>query len=734
MLLVRLARSCSRYRWLVVAGWLAVVVLGAVAAPALFGRLTPEVGVVDDSESAQAGRALFDAAPSGAEVVALVDGRPASDPGLRESVAQVTREVRAVDGVEAVADPWSTGDARLVADDGEALVVAVQFVPFEATDAALDEVAALLRTVDAPLVVVGGGALQDREMDAQAAEDLKTAELLSMPVVLVLLLVLFGGVVAAGLPVLVALVGVAGTLGALYAVSLLTDVSVYSVNIVTMLGLGLAVDYALLLVARFREERAVDPDVLGALERTLATAGRTVAFSGLTVAASLGGLLVFTDDFLRSMGAAGLAVVLLDLLAALTLLPALLSLVGRRIRPSAPRTDGQGVFVRVSRFATRRPLLLTLVTSTVLLLAATPFLGARFAQPDARSLPADSASRQLAEAVQERFGRAADADPVTVVLDGVVPAGALDRYVGAVEALPGAAQVTVREDVPGLTVVDVVPDGPAQGGTAQDDGTARRLVADLRALDAPADARVTGDAASLVDYEGALLDRLPWALLVIGVATAVLLFAFTGSVVVPVKAIVMNTLSLGASYGALVWVFQEGNLGALVGTQALGALSITTPVIVFAIAFGLSMDYEVFLLGRIAELHRETGDSDLAVEQGLQRTGRIVTSAALLLVVVFAGFVAGGFSPIKQVGLGLVLAVLVDVTVVRMLLLPAVMHLMGERNWWAPAPLRRLHDRFGLTEAPSVSVPAQVRTEQVRPGAPAGTAAARALVCADLER
>ena len=730
MLLVRLARSCSRYRWFVVTAWLAVVVAGAVAAPALFGRLTTQVGVVDASESAQAGRALFDAAPSGAEVVALVDGRPASDPGLRDSVADVARQVRAVDGVAAVADPWSTGDRRLVADDGRAVVVAVQFVPFEATDAALDEVAALLRTVDAPEVVVGGGALQDREMDAQAAEDLKNAELLSLPVVLVLLLVLFGGVVAAGLPVVVALVGVAGTLGTLCAVSLLTDVSVYSVNIVTMLGLGLAVDYALLLVARFREERAVEPDVLGALERTLATAGRTVAFSGLTVAASLGGLLVFSDDFLRSMGAAGLAVVLLDLLAALTLLPALLALVGRRIRPAAARTDGRGVFVRMSRFATRRPLVLTVVTGTVLLLAATPFLGARFAQPDARSLPADSASRQLAEAAQERFGRAADADPVTVVLDGVVAARALERYVGTVEALPAVAQVSVREDVPGLTVVDVVPVQDDAG----DDDTARRLVADLRSLDAPADARVTGDAAYLVDYQDALLDRLPWALLVIGVATALLLFAFTGSVVVPVKAIVMNTLSLGASYGALVWVFQDGNLGALVGTEALGALSITTPVIVFAIAFGLSMDYEVFLLGRIAEIHRETGDSDLAVEQGLQRTGRIVTSAALLLVVVFAGFVAGGFSPIKQVGLGLVLAVVVDVTVVRMLLLPAVMRLMGERNWWAPAPLRRLHDRFGLSEAPNVVVPAQARTEHGRPGASTGTPTARELVPADLDR
>jgi len=712
VLLVRLARTCARHRWTVLALWLAVVVAGAVAAPSLFGRLSSDVGRVDASESVQASRQLWQAEPTGEQLYALVDGRSAGDPQLRRSVLEVADAVRAVPGVAAVTEPWSTGDARLVARDGRALVVGVSLDPGELPDGTVDEVVALLRTVDAPQVVVGGGLLQDVEMEQQAAQDLKNAELLSLPVVLVLLLVLFGGVVAAGLPVVVALVGVAATLAALLAVSAVTDVSVYAVNIVTMLGLGLAVDYALLLVARFREERAVHPDVAGALDRTIATAGRTVAFSGLTVAASLSGLLVFADDFLRSMGAAGLLVVLLDMVAALTLLPALLSLVGGHIRPAAADRGERGLFVRVSRFAGRRPLLVTLTTGAVLLLAATPFLGVRFADPDARSLPEGSASRQLAEDAESRFADAADVDPVTVVLDGEVAAAPLEAYVGEVRALDGVREAAVRTDVPGLTVVDVVPQGESQGDAAQ------RLVDDLRALDAPAAASVTGDAAFLVDYTDALLDRLPWALLVVAVATALLLFAFTGSVVVPLKALVMNTLSLGASFGALVWVFQDGHLGHLVGTEALGSLSTTTPVVVFAIAFGLSMDYEVFLLGRIAEVHRATGDSDLAVEQGLQRTGRTITSAALLLAVVFAGFVAGGFSPVKQVGLGLVLAVVVDVTVVRMLLLPAVMRLMGERNWWAPAPLRRLHARWGLAESSVVEpplVPAQAGPEAVAP-------------------
>jgi RND superfamily putative drug exporter len=356
MLLVRLARSCYRYRWLVVGAWLLVVVAGAVAAPSLFGRLTAQVGVIDGSESGQAGRDLYEAAPSGAQVYALVDGRPATDPGLRDSVTEVARQVRAVDGVEAVADPWSTGDTRLVADDGTALVLAVQFAPYEATDAALDEVVALLRTVEAPEVVVGGGALQDREMDDQAAEDLEKAELLSLPLVLVLLLVLFGGVVAAGLPVVVALVGVAGTLATLYAVSLLLDVSVYAVNIVTMLGLGLAVDYALLLVARFREERAVDPGrprAPGADARDGGADGRVLRLTGRRVPGRAAGVLGRLPA-LHGRGGPGRRAARPARGADACCRPCSRWWAGASARRAAQPTAA-GVFVRVSRFATRRP-------------------------------------------------------------------------------------------------------------------------------------------------------------------------------------------------------------------------------------------------------------------------------------------------------------------------------------------------------------------------------------------
>ncbi|SNS60474.1 putative drug exporter of the RND superfamily [Geodermatophilus pulveris] len=682
MLLTRTATWCARHRLLVVAVWAAVLVGGLAAAPALFERLDPSTGTVPGSESDRGARLLDEADADGGSISAVLDGRPAD----AASTAALTADLEELCGVAAVTPP-------LPARDGQAVALSVTFDDSPAGEAAVDDATALLRAADAPRVLVGGGVLQDREMEEQAAADLARAELFSLPVALVLLVVLFGGVVAAGIPVLVALVGVGATLLALLATSGLADVSVYAVNVVTMLGLGLAVDYALLLVARYREERS-GAEPAAALERTFATAGRTVAFSGLTVAVSLAGLLLLPDPFLRSMGVAGLSVVLLDVLAALTLLPALLALLGTRIRPARAARADRGVFVGIARRVRRRPLAVALAVGALLALAAVPFLGVRYADPDARSLPVDSSSRLLVETVQSRFDTDADVDPVTVVARGPVAPAALGGYAARLRGLDGVLAVRTSADPGAPAVVELVPEGTSQGPAAL------RLVAQVRATDAPVPVLVTGDAARLVDHQAALAQRLPWTVAVVAVGTAVLLFLFTGSVVVPVKALVLSVLSLGASFGALVWVFQEGHLGGLVGTEALGSLSTTTPVLVLAIGFGLSMDYEVFLLGRIAEVYRRTGDNDLAVEQGLQRTGGTVTAAALLMVVVFAGFVAGGFSPVKQVGLGLALAVAVDATLVRLLLVPAAMSLMGRWNWWAPRPLRRVHARWGLHDGP----------------------------------
>jgi putative drug exporter of the RND superfamily len=697
-MLRRLARFSLGHRRLVAAAWAVLFVVGIAIGSGVFDRLDPDVGDVEGTESALAQARLHALDPGGESIDALADGVDPHDPRVAAGIRATAERLRAIPGVAQVADPV-TGPPELLARDGRAALVAVEFadgLDGDRFDRALEAAEAELRRLDAPHVLVGGGPLQDQEFEDQVASDLARAELLSMPVVLVLLLVVFGGIVAAGLPVLIALTGVAGTLLALFGISAVTDVSVYSVNVVTMLGLGLAVDYALLLVSRFREERAIR-DLPAAVEEAVATAGRTVVFSGLTVAASLAGLLVFADPFLRSMAYGGGAVVLIDMLAAVTLLPALLGLWGARVRPRARNAGARGgLFAAISRLVQRRAVLIVVVVAVPLAVAATPFLHAHYQQPDARFLPAGAESRRLYETLEARFDPAVWVEPVVMVAEaGTDPAG-LARVAAFGDRVAGLDGVrAVGEPRPlaeGVTVVEVLPQG---GGT---DPAASRLVAEIRALPASFPVQVTGDAAELADYQATIAERLPLAAGLVVLATFVLLFLFTGSVVVPVKAIVMNVLSLGASFGALVWVFQEGHLAWLLGAEGTGALDPTVPVLTFAITFGLSMDYEVFLLSRIKEAWDETGDNDLAVALGLQRTGRIVTSAAALLVIVFAGFMAAGMLTIKQIGLGTVLAVLLDATVVRMLLVPATMKLMGRWNWWAPAPLRRLHRRVGLGE------------------------------------
>jgi RND superfamily putative drug exporter len=393
---------------------------------------------------------------------------------------------------------------------------------------------------------------------------------------------------------------------------------------------------------------------------------------------------------------------LIDMLAAITLLPALLGMWGRRIRPARARETGTGVFASLSRLVQRRAALIVVAVAVPLAVAATPFLHAHYQQPDAGFLPRGAESRELYETLEARFAPAVWVEPVVVVADAGADQAGLAAFAGRLAALSGVRAVGEPQPLAGgVHVLEVLPTGT---GT---DAAAARLVRAVRAVPAPFPVQVTGDAADLTDYQATIADRLPLAAALVVLATLVLLFLFTGSVVVPVKAIVMNVLSLGASLGALVWVFQEGHLAWLLGAEGVGALDPTVPVLTFAIAFGLSMDYEVFLLSRIKEAWDETGDSDRAVALGLQRSGRIVTSAALLLVVVYAGFMAAGMLTIKQIGLGTVLAVLLDATVVRMLLVPATMKLMGRWNWWAPVPLRRLHRRVGLDERPAGAVTAR---------------------------
>jgi putative drug exporter of the RND superfamily len=691
-----------RHRRKVLLAWL--VVLAAVIAFGgdVIARLDTGFGG-DSSESTQGAERLRELDGTAGEIIAVVDGIDVSTPAVRAEIENATRDLRAMDGVVRVLDVFSTGAEQLVSQDGRATLVVAHLSADLTEDAAGEVTTAVsnrLRAIDAPQVKVGGSAMLDEEFQHAIEKDLQRGEMVALPVAFVVMIVIFGGLLAAFLPLIIAVLGAMSAILVLLAATYLTDVSMYTLNVVTMLGLGLGIDYGLLMVSRFREERQSGFEVADAIARTVATSGTTVVFSALTVAVSLAGLFAFSDFTLRSLAIGGIVVVVLSMTVAITLLPGLLGMWGRRIKPAKARVAERGYFYRLSRFVQRRAVAVVAVVGVGLLVLAAPFLRVEFTGGDARDLPRSSETRQVALLTAERFP-ARSADPVTVVAESDSSDPAVAAFGQQVAELDGVAHLMVREGLSGgVTVIDVYPEGETEGSTAQ------RIVRDIRATEAPFEGQVTGAAASLIDFKDAIVDRLPVALGIIAVATFVLLFLMTGSVFVPLKAIVMNLLSLGASFGALVWVFQDGHLSWLLGFDSTGAVNTITPIIILIFAFGLSMDYEVFLLARVKEIHDETGDNDRAVSLGLQRTGRIITSAALLIVVVFAGFAAGEVLVIKQFGLGLALAVIVDATVVRSLLVPATMKLMGEWNWWAPRPLRAIHDRFGLRE------PAHVPAEE----------------------
>jgi RND superfamily putative drug exporter len=696
-----LTRAATRRPLTVILLWLLFLLLGFGLGTGVFGRLSDDVPDVPGTESELAEQYLSRLDPTGETVTAVVAGEPVADAAVRAQVERAVAEVREIAGVAAVPDPYGT--PGLTARDGRALIIPVTFeggldddAEADATDAAAERI----RQIEAPDVHVSGGELLGRQLGERAQEDVKNAELISLPVVLALLLVVFGGLRAAALPLVIAVSGIAGAFLALFAFSEVTDISVYAIQVTTMLGLGLAVDYALLMLVRFREERRHTEDVVAAVHRTVAAAGRTVLFSGLTVAVSLTGLLVFPSVFLRSMGLAVAAVVVVDMLAAVTLLPALLTKFGGKIPPARVRPDAEEgrLFARLARFAARRRIAVVATVVPVLLVLALPVAGLTINLGDARQLPASTEARQLYDTVEAHFPPGTGVSPVTVVVrPGTDPATA--ERIGA---LSGAES---RQLPGGTTVVEVRPPGSVDGEAATG------LVERIRELRGDEPVEVTGSAARLVDFREMLAERAPWAGVTVLGGIFVLLFAFTGSVLIPLRTVATTLLSLGAALGAVVWVFQDGHLAGLLGAEGLGALSLTAPPLIIAIAFGLAMDYELFILARMREARERGEDEREAVVTGLRRSGRVVTCAALLLAIVFGAFMTGGFSPILQIGLGLTLAVLIDATVVRMLLVPATMALLGRRAWWAPGPLRRLHDRFGLREAAAPAAEPPVPTK-----------------------
>jgi len=710
----RLGSFVVQHRRPVLLCWLVLLVAGVLGGGQVFSRLADVAGP-SSAESVQGWERLSDAATTGPRVLAVLDDVDPADPAVRSAVTAAVQDLGGLSGVAAAQDPYGPAAQALTATDGRALLLVVDLdsgLPDARQDAVLDSVVERLRKVQPGSVTVGGGLLLNREINEAVERDLARGELISLPLALLLMLVVFGGLVAASLPIVAAICTIAGALLALLGATYVLDLSADIVSVVTVLGLGLAIDYGLLIVSRFREERAAGAQVPDAVLLTCASAGRTVAFSGVTVAASLSGLLVFDDPTYRSIGAAGVAVVLVAVASALTLTPALLALLGRRLSVPQPVVEDDGRFARLARRVQRRPLLVAAAVAALLAALAVPFLGVRFVEGGPQLIPKSFETRQVADAVSTRFA-GQEAEPVRVVTDLAPDSPELTAWTADVAELAGVREV--RDPQPladGVTSVEVVPGGVSQGDGAQD------LVRALRADRPSPDTLVTGSAAYLLDSQRATAERLPWAVSLVVLATFVLLFLMTGSVLVPLKALIMNVLSLGASFGALVLVFQDGWLAGPLGVEPAEGLQTWVPVIVFVFAFGLSMDYEVFLLSRIKELVDQGHDNDTAVAIGLQRSGRIITCAALLLIIVFAGFAAGQMAAITQLGLAMAVAIAVDATLVRCLLVPATMTLLGDRNWWAPPALRRLHQRIGVSEHAPPRLPSPRAAPSDRAGTP----------------
>jgi RND superfamily putative drug exporter len=706
---------------------LLLTLLFCVGAGALSGPVTGKLlsGGYDDpaAESVRAAEVLTDRLGAGPPNLVLLVTPPdgLDGPATVAAAEELRRSLAAEEGVAEVGSYWSLGrPAALRSDDGRsALVLAT--LPGEADEIAdhLEALAPRYENGFGPLAVtLGGQAEADREMAEQTERDLIRAELLVTPIILLLLVVVFRGIVAALLPMAVGVVAVVGALAVLRVLTELTEVSVFALNLTTGLGLGLAIDYSLFLVSRYREELWAGHGVTAAIATTMRTAGRTVLFSALTVGLCLSGLLVFPLYFLRSFAYAGIAVVAVAAVAALTFLPALLAVLGPRVdkwslRRRPPRPVETGTWHRVATVVMRWPVRLGVPVVILLLLLGAPFLHIQLGLADARVLPRDAAAHQVSDALATRFA-ANESQPLLVVTEdagGVAP-GRLDDYARTLSRLPAVTRVDARtgsyadgEQVapPGpraaafgagdATYLAVVADGQAYGDDA------RRLVDQVRSTPAPFPVLVGGEAARFTDTLSALTGRLPLAGAIIALSMLVLLFLLTGSLVLPVKALVLNLISLSATFGAMVWIFQDGHLQWLTGDFAVtGVITATIPILVFCVAFGLSMDYEVFLLSRIKEEHDGGADNRTAVARGLERTGSLVTAAALLVAVVFLSFLTSGITYMKLLGLGLAIAVLMDATLIRGVLVPAFMRLAGDLNWWAPGPLARLHRRAGLTE------------------------------------
>jgi len=702
--LARLASSQPRR--VIVAALLVALIAGAFGG-GVVERLHP-YGADDpatDSVKAKERLAKATGLEPGVGLVALVD-TPAG-PRAKESRVRVGRVARLIArdrDVGRVRTFYDGGERAFVSRTGRAQYAAVSFKP--SSDKAQQDAAKRIgdRLGGAPGVRLGGFSAAAQDVNQIVEHDLRRAELLAFPLLFLLSFLFFRSLVAAALPLFVGGLAIVGTLAILRVANELTDISVFALNLTTGLGLGLAIDYSLFVVARYREEIERGGPGLDAVRRTLATAGRTVMFSSLTVAAALASLVVFPQRFLYSMGIGGAMVALLAAAVALVVLPAVLALLGNRVNALAPswlqraaardaRPAAAGGWYRLSRLVMRRPGAIALASAVVLVVAGLPFLRIEFTRIDSRVLPSDAEARQVDTTLRRDFpGNQSGATFLALNTPANDEARA---FAARLRRLPGAAAVSEAEPAgPETSLVMVVS---RYGESAPE---SQELVRDIRAQDAPFEVLAGGRSADFVDFKSSLREHLPLALALVAVATFAILFLMTGSVVLPLKSLLMNALTLSATFGLLVLVFQDGRLEGLLDYTSQGALELTMPVLLFAIAFGLSTDYGVFLLSRIKEARGRGASDKEAVAIGLERTGRIVTSAALLFSVAIGAFATSQIIFIKENGIGTALAVLIDASIIRALLVPALMELLGRWNWWAPRPLRRLHDRIGLSETP----------------------------------
>ena len=714
---------------------LALVVVGGLYGRDVAGTLSPAGYEVSGSESTAAQAALadrFDTGPT--NLVVLVDsGRVdgVDDPAAAAEADALAAELAAIPDIADVTSSWASGDPRLRSTDGRyglisARIVADEDEIYDRAELIRDELSGSRGPVT---VTVGGSSVANLEIVEESERDLLRAEAIAIPLTTIILLIVFRSVIAALLPLVVAAVAVVGTAAALKGLSELTLVSIFALNLTTALGLGMGVDYSLFAISRWREERAAGASPDEALRITIRRAGRSILFSGLTTAATLAALLLFDYPLLRSLAVAGFVVVLLATVGALLALPATMALLGDRIdrfmvRPSrsAERPIESGRWYRLAQWVMAHPGLSIVGTVAVLLALGSPFLRAQFGIPDDRALPTSTQARQVADVIRADFDAAQFGALAAVSVDPVADDD-LASYAGEVSRVGGVAAVE--------TATGIYVDGAAVGPSSDPDrfrpvdGTsaagpadaaawlavvpdiepvspeAEDMVSDIRAIDGPVGFQLGGESARQVDNKAEIASKLvpvtAWVFVVVGL----LLFWSFGSVVLPIKAVLLNLLSLTAAFGAIVWIFQDGRLTGLLGFTPTGLTDAQTPILIFCIAFGLSMDYEVFLLSRIKEEWDRTGDTARAVAVGLQRTGGIITAAAILMAGVFLAFASGNVTFIQLVGIGLALAIIADATLVRSLLVPAFMVVAGRWNWWPAGGRRAIDGPIDLTADPA---------------------------------